>query len=194
MSELTKIGEIHHHVLAGPVEGRIRCYGAQFSVVRYKARLSSCSCLSHALGCLWLDITGDSYIVHATPVLSHSRTAAYLSKYLSKGVEDRGELERRGFKRRWSSSRGYPGGGRLRLAATEDPGWVSRVWKSDRFEFPRTWDGKAVIAEHKEGGPADLLVRTGEDLTLLFVNRRAARILARQAGGVQEISLAAGVY
>lgn len=117
--ELTKKGQPHLHVVMESQEEKVRCYGRVFDARSFRRRAGSCHCMSHRLSDLWEAITGDSWLVHTMPVVSAYGAARYLSKYLLKtmgGVASHEPLERLGFKRRWSSSRGWPGSGRLRLA------------------------------------------------------------------------------
>ncbi len=113
--ELTKKKMLHYHILAGKIEGDLRCYGKDFNVFRFKKRFDSCECLSHSVSRSWYTITGDSYICHVVPVIE--KTAGnYLSKYMSKTYQDRLWLETLyGLKRRWSTSSNWPGTQRLRL-------------------------------------------------------------------------------
>ena len=46
--------------------------------------------------------------MYVAPVTDARNGAKYLAKYFTKGFGDRGELERRGFVRRWSASRDWP--------------------------------------------------------------------------------------
>ncbi len=155
--ELTKAGTPHHHLALGPIgkSERIRCwpggpYG--FDIRRYNRRWDRCGCLAHRWARQWYIVTGDSYIVHAMPVVGAVRAGAYMAKYMGKEF-DGTRAEELGMARRWSSSRGWPGNGRLRLAQTEKGGW-------DRHQFaPGHWPDDVV------GGPEDLLQRTGDDLT-----------------------------
>ena len=161
--ELTKAGTPHHHLIVGqlPKTQQIRCWGEHFDARAYKARLQDCTCLAHRFGRTWYAVTTDSWIAHATRVKSAAGAAGYLGKYLLKTMYDRRNYP---MKRRWSSSRGWPGTGRVRLKQTETlAGWY-------KMEFhPGT-----LIAE--EGGPADLLERVGDSMTM-------ARNLKRQQMG-----------
>lgn len=159
VTELTQAGMPHHHLVAGPIpqRQRINCYGTAFEVVPFLRRMDVCPCLSHAMSRLWWDITGDSFIVHATPVISAAGAAAYIGKYVGKTMYDRSAYESLGIKRRWSSSRGHPGSGRLRLAQTEKGGWLKRSYQHGKLNFGFT--ANELSAPH-------LLVRNGQDLRL----------------------------
>ena len=137
--EITKRGIPHHHLVAGPVEGQVRCYGPDFDMRDFRRRFASCECLSHRLSRHWLEVTGDSEIVHTVPVLGAKGAGSYMAKYLAKtfGMESR--LRSVGMSRRWSSSRGWPGTGRLHLAQSDkkggerkkdgsESGWQKRVY------------------------------------------------------------------
>ncbi len=132
--EVTRKGTPHHHLVAGtiPDDERIRCWSGELRIQQYLARFDSCECLAHALARHWYAVTGDSFIVHTTPVLGGGGAGAYMAKYLAKtfGAEDR--FKALGMRRRWSSSRGWPGSGRQRLGPTVHEGWEERVFSYNR--------------------------------------------------------------
>lgn len=166
--ELTKKKVPHLHVLAGTCEGEIRCYGKIFNMARFRRRFDSCLCMSHVWSRHWFAVTGDSYLVHAVPVHSGKGAGSYLGKYLRKGMQVRAELEALGFKRRWSSSRGWPGGGRIRLAQTLNGGWAEIVYLPGHSRYDSSYpDGS------KEP-------RVGEDVTLALAKRREQRRFERK--------------
>ncbi len=161
--ELTKNGMPHYHLILGPIanEEKIACYGkTDFLMARFRASFKTCGCLSHALSRDWLRITGDTEIVHAQEVYGAAQAASYVAKYLGKTFGDRTALEAMGFARRYSSSRGWPAGQRLRLIESKGaggPGWARRELRNGLLE---------------EGGEPSLLVRVGDQMLL--------EILARQ--------------
>lgn len=128
--ELTKKGQIHLHLIMQSPGGQIRCYGNSFAIAPYRERMATCQCLSHELARQWRAITGDSYIVHTTPVVGANGAAGYLGGYLEKGGASIEELRARGFKRRWSKSRNWPAGDRMRLEATVKKEWVRVEWNA----------------------------------------------------------------
>jgi len=151
--ELTQKGTPHHHVVIGPVKGLVRCWSRdRFRIDRYRRLFDSCECLAHKWAREWFAVTGDAYIVHATEVVGAEGAGAYMAKYLQKEF-DGARAEELGMARRWSSSRGWPGSGRLRLAQTEKGGWRRTAWAPHH------------VGEDIAGGPADLMERTGDDLT-----------------------------
>lgn len=166
VTELTKKKVPHHHILVGPVQGRIRCYsGDSFDVRTFRKRLDQgCNCLSHVWARAWFGVTGDSYIVHATPVISATGAGNYLEKYMGKSHLLRDALVDRGFIRRWSNSRTWPGGGRLRLWQTTHGGWEKQTFNAYR---PST---SLIRTSSKR-----LLRRDGENLTLLMASKRNLR-------------------
>lgn len=161
VTELTKAGTPHHHLVIGPVKGKITCHGSEFKVGGHIRRMDTCGCLSHVWSRHWLAVTGDSYIVHATAVLGPKGAGWYLLKYMAKTHSQREAMEGRGFKRRWSSSRSWPGGGRLRLWQTTHGGWVHHGWAKGRPE-------PIFVAQNDP----DLLRRDGENLTLILAKQR----------------------
>lgn len=130
-----------------------------FDASKYKERMDDCDCLAHELSRVWYSVTGDSWIVHATPVLSGDGAGAYLGKYMQKMLMTEGRSDILGMERRWSSSRGWPGSGRLRLAQTEKGGWIAREFKH------------GFISDSDCGGPSDLLERSGDNLTIAHAEK-----------------------
>lgn len=175
--EVTKKGMIHHHLVAGiERRERVNCYPIYgFDMRVHTRRFDTCGCVSHELSRAWYDITGDSLIVHSMPVISFKGVGAYMSKYLAKTLGgERLRLESLGVRRRYSSSRSWPGGGRLSLKMSlraGGPGWKER----------RYLQGKRSTSEH---GPKWLLERTGENLTMLLAaknkTKKALRRLQRE--------------
>ncbi len=175
--ELTKKGTPHHHLVIGTIpEGKkIKCWrGKDFDIEEYQERRATCMCLSHEISRVWFRVTGDSYICHSIPVISARGAAGYMSKYLGKDFEgDRAVAL--GMQRRWSSSRGWPGSGRQRLEHSEKGEWDRTSWAPGH------------VGDDIGGGPADLMVRTGDDLdrkiSLRETTKRLVRMLERGTHG-----------
>lgn len=162
VSERTKKGMIHHHVVAGsPTAMKARCYGREFDDRGFLRRFVSCGCLSHVASRVWKEVTGDSYIVHVQAVTSPKGMGNYLAKYMMKefGVARAAPME----SRRWSSSRGWPGRGRLRLRNT-----VRKLWAVTNFQGGRA-------EEWELGGPEELRVRSGPQWAIDFM-AKASRV------------------
>ena len=174
--ELTKAGQPHLHVLMGPMLGKIRCYGSEgLRTARFLRTAGSCSCVSHALSAMWREVTGDSWVVHAVPVLGRRGAGSYLAKYMAKDHVQREALIEAGFNRRWSTSRGWPGGGRIRLAQSNSaggPGW-------DRVDMIPGKIGRYVPADEtgldRKVGPPALAAyfeRLGREAAVSYIMRR----------------------
>lgn len=146
----------------------VRCWDEVVNGKRFKQRLDSCLCLAHEIAREWYVVTGDSYMVHTTLVTSGKGAAGYMAKYLVKqwDVEDR--YANVGMERRWSSSRGWPGSGRLRLAYTDNRGWANKM-----FVYGHAEEGSL-------GGPEDLTERSGTNLSLEMAKKRQVRSAAKQ--------------
>lgn len=177
--ELTKKGQPHLHLIAGPVSGKIRCYGNERLDAQWFDRVgrAGCLCLSHRMSRVWESITG-AWHVHTAPVTGAAGAAGYLGKYLSKGAYVRQGLEALGFKRRWSSSRGWPGNGRLRLKQTMEGGW-------DYVDmFPGAGRGRQHLEDHyTEVSDKGLAVRVGTDIAVALAKRgRMKRIVGNLQG------------
>lgn len=126
VTELTKKGQIHHHILTGFLEGMSRCNQSKWSRNRGYASWyrKGCSlepqCLNHELAREWERITGDSFVVDIAKVRTIKGVADYCAKYLTKSIANYDTLEGVGFKRRFNCSRNWPSPGRLRLAGSQD--------------------------------------------------------------------------
>ena len=142
-------------MILGPigVDEVISC-NRRFELERWKRRFDSCSCIAHEFARHWWAITGDSWIVHGTPVYGAEGAASYMAKYLTKGFLREDREEQLGMVRRWSSSRGWPGSSNLHLRQTDEGGWEERLFRPGRVE------------ERFVGGPEDLMERVGDNLTL----------------------------
>lgn len=176
VTELTKVGTPHHHLLIGPVsdEQEVRCHGREIKrgaqTARYNRRRATCQCLSHIFSRQWLDITGDSFMCFATEVTGGAGAGGYMGKYLDKGFT----LERWPG-RRYTSSRDWPGGGRLMLARTKGEGWAwMRRWSAGSF----------TSTEDLNPRESDLLARVGTDLMVKITERESRKKAVKFFKGV----------
>lgn len=96
-------------------------------------------------------MTGDSYIVHVVPVTGSAGAAAYLAKYISKTLYDHFYMEDAGFTRRWSTSRKWPGNGRIRLAQSLAVG--GKGWEKVDFMAGANYPERGDIAALARVGP-----------------------------------------
>jgi len=169
--ELTKKGTPHHHLVIGAVTGKVRCWPRdRFRIREYRNGFDSCACLAHRVARQWYKVTGDTYIVHATEVSGTETAGAYMAKYLDKGF-DGSRARELGMGRRWASSRGWPGNGRLRLLQTERGGWSRTSWAPHHVD------------EDILGGDAALMVRSGTDLTHKRSREKARKSFEREVLG-----------
>ena len=159
--EVTRKMMPHWHLVAGPIldEQDIRCWSGKLRIKQYVRRWESCECLAHEFSRAWYGVTGDSYIVHTTPVLGARGAGAYMAKYLAKTFGAEGRHKALGMARRWSSSRGWPGAGRQRLAPSESGGWSERV-----FEYGHL---SADLVEH------GTFLRVGNERTVAYFAKKA---------------------
>ncbi len=168
--ELTKKGTPHFHAVMGPETGTIRCHGNRLDkgspeMARFRRRMRDCSCMSHLFSREWLGLTGDSFMWFAVPVTNAATAGSYLSKYFAKDFDNERRKEL-GMSRRWSTSRGWPGNGRVRLVVPEG-GWSHiRKWPRSRF-----LDYGGNLNPHE----GDLLERTGGERMLALTKRSAER-------------------
>ena len=176
VTELTKKGMPHHHLILGETKGRERCYGnEEFDARRFRERSGCCDCLSHVISREWFRVTGDSWNTHVTPVLGARGAAAYLGKYLQKTFVERAGLETVGVKRRWSSSRGWPGNGRMRLRLSAGPHGKT-MWQ--------VVDRHVGLDTVEWGETAALRVRVGTPLIARLVERNEVRSAIAYLKGV----------
>ncbi len=165
--ELTKKGTPHHHLVMGmiPPEKRIRCWsrGEKIVAAAYQASAAAgCECLAHEMSRAWFAVTHDSWMVHAIPVTSGKGAGGYMAKYMGKEFDGE-RAQALGMQRRWSTSRGWPGSGRLRLRATLRQDWVRTTFRYGHVE------------SDIEGGPVDLLEREGDSLDAERSRQRAVQ-------------------
>lgn len=179
--ELTKKRQPHLHLVMGTCLTQIRCYGRDFDEREFSRRFDSCQCLSHRFSRHWFAVTGDSYICHATPVTSSRGAGAYLAKYMRKDMVERPELERLGFIRRWSSSRGFPGAGRMRLKYTVEKKWLTTFFRH----------GLVVPSTYEAGKYPELEERVGPDLVAIVSADENRRMglgkIKKLAHGIQNV-------
>lgn len=105
-------------------------------------------------------MTGDSYIVHTMPVVGAAGAAAYLAKYVRKSFGAEKRMAEFGMSRRWSTSKGWPGSGALKLQQVE--------WSLIQH-YPGHY-----CDEEASNDPV-LLTRQGTDVALALAQRRANR-------------------
>lgn len=88
--ELTKKNQAHFHMVMSGIQEK--------SIKKIHAKMSA----------MWLESTGDSYIVWTTPVWSAAGAGGYLAKYMNKQMASRKRFKELGFDRRFSRSRNWP--------------------------------------------------------------------------------------
>ncbi len=171
VTELTEAGTPHHHVVVGTVsqETQVRCHGRRIKrgaeTARYIRRMVDCECLAHEFSRAWAAITGDSFMVFAVEVEPGRGAGTYMGKYLHKTFEGPW------LKRRFSTSRSWPGSGRMRLAITEKGGWdYIRMWPAGKFN----------VGENLNPRENDLLGRVGDNLVMELSLRTRKRKAQRE--------------
>jgi len=135
--EATKKGQPHLHLIVGNIGSRKPCCMKSANecmhpwTKEWMLRDCEVNCIEHEWAKLWFDCTGDSYVVDARHVLGANGAAAYLGKYLVKGMVHRNILEELGFARRWSKSRNWPAKEVMQLKGTADDIWIRQDfgWK-----------------------------------------------------------------
>lgn len=167
--ELTKQGQVHVHMIVGGVNpnlmngqsGKPSCRKRNEKYLSWVERKCYGGCLQHEVSEVWRAVTGDSFVVDVSQVRSRRHTASYVTNYIKKGFTKRGELEARGFKRRYAFSENWPSMGRMQLVGTLDKEWtrVTRV--------PAHYLHSAYPEVHdyiREGGDTATLPRAGENV------------------------------
>ncbi len=120
----------------------------------------------------WYEVTGDSYQVDASRVLSGEKVANYIAKYVVKGMYERDVLDSLGFKRRWTRSRNWPNSD-LRLV-----GLTNEKLKADSFSY-----GKADFTDLRPGEVAlpvnhEYLGYTGTESAVAYADERNKKLKA----------------
>lgn len=176
VTELTKQRIPHHHVVLGTIDNgkEIRCHGTTIrrgkETSRYLDRLPSCDCVAHIFAREWMATTSDSYMCFGTAVSDAAGAAAYMGKYMQK---DFLRPDRTGKERRFSTSRDWPGGKRLRLAVTLEGGWSHiKQWPAGSFSS----------TDEINPREQDLLERVGDDITVAIALRNSKRAARARFG------------
>lgn len=121
--EMTMKGQPHYHVIIGGLDTSRRDHCRRAPEVDERNLRARCLdevwCLEHVFSAAWEQAAGDSYIVQADAVYAVRGLGFYLGKYLTKTFfeEDQDGLDL-GFRRRWSSSSGWPRFEQLQLRGT----------------------------------------------------------------------------
>jgi len=126
--ELTKQKQPHLHLIVSGLPGGTvdRCRGRKDRKdwVQNGCFQAKESCLLHAVSKTWLATTeGASWVCDSSKVRSPSAAGNYIGKYVTKAYGETG-LAELGFKRVWSSSRGYAPDLRVRLRGTVTGKWT----------------------------------------------------------------------
>lgn len=127
--ELTERGQVHLHLIMSGIKWSKSCRRKQDKSYRTWSQMTcrtALTCGEHLISRLWEAITHDSYVVDSSPVRSAGGVGHYVADYLKKGLGDHLALEALGFKRRYSTSRNWPRGVKMRMRGTEEGVW-SRV-------------------------------------------------------------------
>lgn len=143
--ELTQRGQPHLHLIVSGLPGGmpVRCPGRknERSWVQFGCFMARGTCLLHAVSKSWLAATkGVSWVCDASKVYSPAKAGLYVAKYITKGFEGEDGMARLGFKRVWSTSRGFAPDLRVRLAGTVEGKWTkvehfrSKYSYADRVE------------------------------------------------------------
>lgn len=153
--EVTKKGQPHLHLLVGGI-----------SLRKEEAARDAINA--------WMRATSfRSYIVDVQAVLGESGAAAYLSKYMAKGLQGRKDLQALGFSRRWSRSRNWPSPGDLKLKGIVDDRLEVLDWTPATRHY-----GKEILAIKDRSETSTFLERTGDDLALALGDKRARKSLS----------------
>ncbi len=179
--EATKKGIPHHHVVMGPIPTttRIRCWDeSRIRIGAYERGREKCECLAHVFSRAWYGVTGDSFIVHATPVLGAAGAGAYMAKYLAKTFPVMDRLEALGMSRRWATSRGWPGNGRSVFYPSEDT--LAKVWPTGGWALRQFRYG---YLPEEERLPVTM-ERRGNENTLAYFSTKRVRGSAERLKGL----------
>ena len=96
-----------------------------------------------------------------------------MGKYLAKTFGAESRHKALGMLRRWSSSRGWPGSGRLRLAPTEQEGWLYREYRAGYLPM--------------QDVDAGTFAKVGDENTVAFFERTKTKQSARRLLNVANV-------
>lgn len=167
--EATRKGQVHVHLVVTDHEREVEACErrAKYDAAWRNRCVVDGLCVEHEWASWWREITGDSFVVDARPVVSADEAGWYMSKYLTKALGQRRVLAALGFSRRWSCSRNWPRG-ELRLEGSIDGAWyagefMSAAWRVGNEEF------EARVAKDRDHGP---MRRVGSREAMEFDSRR----------------------
>lgn len=169
--ELTKKGQPHLHLIVGGI-GTPVAMCKKFPKYSPEWISQRCDCLAHKFGWKWYQETG-AYVIDCQVVYNPRGIGAYVAKYVTKGFMIRDAMESAGFLRRFSMSRNFPRGERLRLRGTDEG------WRRVSFRPPSTYYRGFLERKVEADSKRRKMERLGDDLTLFFAERN--RKLARKA-------------
>ena len=163
VTQLTKRGTPHLHVVMGNLNGRVaRCEKDVYKNLAWSQARCKVDCLEHEVARLWLNITTDSWVVDVRPVVGPAGAGAYLGRYLATDFLMHSRLVELGYHRRYNRSRNWPHERRMEYEATARGEWhlverlSSPAWKNDEVaaETPvarRIWPrvGTAMAARYE---------------------------------------------
>lgn len=176
--EATKKGTPHLHLIMNGLGKRIPCDSGKDGngvcahewTKRYMQKSCKKDCLEHQIGKLWMEVTGNSYVVDARQMLTAGGAAAYLTKYLTKNFLSWYNLQELGFQRRWSCSRNWPRRPGDKLVVTGLHAW-------DHVEIVKSWDSEGysqLMAEVEESKESELIKRV-DDSGYLYRREQALK-------------------
>ena len=182
--EATKNGMPHAHLIVGglPSKRHRSCTGKNTSYsLSWLAKSCKADCLEHEIARMWYEVTGDSFIVDVRAIYGAEGAASYLGDYVGKAMQEFDVLKQLGFSRRYSRSRNFPAGRRVRLVGTE-----YKLWKQHYYE-PNAVIGKmAQEANDKVWRGQALYERVGDYQSLWMAERIEKVRLKSKAKGLAE--------
>ena len=185
--ELTEKGQPHLHLLMSGLPGGMpdRCRGRKNEkrwVVNGCFQAQG-TCLLHAVAKTWLATTTSSWVCDVSRVRSASAAGNYVGKYITKAYAQH-KLEKLGFKRVWSASRGFAPDLRVRLAGTVAGKWTkvehffSKYDQSDWIDRSSNdpdlkMVGHPLVMEKIEKRERQMKLKKVEDLQRVFANNQS---------------------
>lgn len=175
VTELTKAGIPHLHLVMGNLDGRTpRCQTGLFKSQRWREMRCAVVCLEHEIARAWFEVTGDSWVVDCRAVVGAAGAGAYLGKYLGKDFGDyRGRMEELGFARRYNRSHNWPHVPRMEYEATVEGKWEKTERRSQAAFRPYEVDAGTPEAIRIPG-----FARVGTEMAAKL-DRRKRRKIAR---------------
>lgn len=164
VTELTKRLQIHHHLVVSGIIDDVRFpMGYCVSDPDWTVHpIPKCPCIRCQMCFMWKEVTKTSYIVDVRKITTTDGIPPYLTKYLIKHMygSPRAEMERRGFKRRFSKTNNW-----LTTIQVRFKGTITEQWYDHKFVYGDSFEKYSKLVRNHP-----LLERMGTPLALKMLS------------------------